>query len=47
MKRVMLAVVGTIAGLIALLSFRSHPGPAAVGSLPAASLGPASSLVTP
>ena len=47
MKRVILAVVGTIAGLIALLSFRSHPGPAAVGSLPAASLGPASSLVTP
>ena len=47
MKRVMLAVVGTIAGLIALLSFRSHPGAATVGGLPAASLGPASSLVTP
>ena len=47
MKRVMLAVVGTIAGLIALLSFRSHPGPAAVGSLPAATLGPVPSLVTP
>lgn len=47
MKRLMLAVVGTIAGLIALLSFRTHPGPAAVGSLPAASLGPVPSLVTP
>ena len=47
MKRVMLAVVGTIAGLISLLSFQIHPGPAAVGSLPAASLGPVPSLVTP
>ena len=47
MKRLILAVVGTIAGLIALLSFRTHPGPAAVGSLPAASLGPVPSLVTP
>jgi hypothetical protein len=40
MKRVILAVVGTIAGLIALLSFRSHPGAATVGGLPAASLTP-------
>ena len=47
MKRLILAVVGTIAGLIALLSFRTHAGPAAVGSLPAASLGPVPSLVTP
>ena len=47
MKRLILAVAGTIAGLIALLSFRTHPGPAAVGSLPAASLGPVPSLVTP
>jgi hypothetical protein len=47
MKRLILAVAGTIAGLIALLSFRIHPGPAAVGSLPAATLGPGSSLVTP
>jgi uncharacterized protein with FMN-binding domain len=38
MKRLILAVAGTIAGLIALLSFRTHAGPAAVGSLPAASL---------
>ena len=47
MKRLILAVAGTIAGLIALLSFQTHAGPAAVGSLPAATLGPAPSLVTP
>ena len=47
MKRLILAVAGTIAGLIALLSFRVHPGPAAVGSLPAATLSPVPSLVTP
>lgn len=47
MKRLILAVAGTIAGLIALLSFRTHPGPAAVGSLPAATRGPGPSLVTP
>jgi hypothetical protein len=47
MKRLILAVVSTIAGLIALLSFRTHAGPAAVGSLPAATLGPVPSLVTP
>ena len=34
MKRLILAVAGTIAGLIALLSFRTHAGPAAAGSLP-------------
>jgi uncharacterized protein with FMN-binding domain len=47
MKRLILAVAGTIAGLIALLSFQIHPGPAAVGGLPAATLGPVPSLVTP
>ena len=47
MKRLILAIASTIAGLITLLSFRTHPGPAAVGSLPAASLGPVPSLVTP
>ncbi len=47
MKRLILAVAGTIAGLIALLSFGTHGGPAAVGSLPAARLGPVPSLVTP
>jgi uncharacterized protein with FMN-binding domain len=47
MKRLILAVAGTIAGLIALLSFRTHPGAAAVGSLPAATLRPVPSLVAP
>jgi uncharacterized protein with FMN-binding domain len=47
MKRLILAVAGTIAGLIAVLSFQTHPGPAAAGSLPAATLGPEPSLVTP
>jgi uncharacterized protein with FMN-binding domain len=47
MKRLILAVAGTIAGLIALLSFQTHAGPATVGSLPAATLGPVPSLVTP
>jgi uncharacterized protein with FMN-binding domain len=46
-KRLILAVAGTIAGLIGLLSFQTHPGPAAAGSLPAATLGPAPSPVTP
>jgi uncharacterized protein with FMN-binding domain len=46
-KRLILAVVSTIAGLITLLSFRTHPGPAAVGSLPAASLGPSPSSPAP
>ena len=40
MKRLILALAGTIAGLIALLSFQTRPGPAAVGSLPTATLGP-------
>jgi FMN-binding domain len=47
MKRLILAVASTIAGLIALLSFRTHAGPVAVGSLPAASLGPVPSLAAP
>jgi hypothetical protein len=47
MKRLILAVASTIAGLIALLSFRTHAGPAAVGGLPSVTLGPAPSLVTP
>jgi hypothetical protein len=46
-KRLILAVAGTIAGLIALLSFQTHAGPAAIGSLPAATLGPGPSPVTP
>jgi uncharacterized protein with FMN-binding domain len=47
MKRLILAVASTIAGLIGLLSFQTHAGSAAAGSLPAATLGPGPSLVTP
>ena len=47
MKRLILAVVSTIAALIALLSFRTHPGAGVVGSLPSATLGPVPSLVSP
>src|SRR5580704_16774639 len=47
MKRLILAVAGTIAGLVALLSFRIQPGPAAVCSLPAVTLGPVPSLAGP
>jgi len=47
MKRLILAVAGTIGGLIALLSFQTHAGPAAAGSLPVATLGPGPSLLTP
>jgi uncharacterized protein with FMN-binding domain len=39
-KRLILAIAGTIAGLIVLLSFQTHPGPAAAGGLPTATLGP-------
>lgn len=38
MKRILLALVGTVAGLTALLSFKSHAGLAGRGGLPAASL---------
>jgi len=38
MKRILLALVGTVAGLTALLSFKSHTGLAGRGGLPAASL---------
>jgi uncharacterized protein with FMN-binding domain len=41
MKRVILAVLGTVAGLVALLDFKSHAGPGALagGRLPSASVG--------
>lgn len=49
MKRVVLAVLGTVAGLVGLLSFKSHGQPvgnvllpSAAGSGPASSPGPAS-----
>jgi uncharacterized protein with FMN-binding domain len=40
MKRVILAVLGTVAGLVALLDFKSHAGPgtSAAGPLPSATL---------
>ena len=48
MKRLILAVAGTIAGLIAVLSFQTHPGPAAAWQACwAATLGQEPSLVTP
>jgi uncharacterized protein with FMN-binding domain len=46
-KRLILAIAATIAGLIGLLSFRIHPGAVAVGSLPSATQGPVPSLVPP
>jgi uncharacterized protein with FMN-binding domain len=42
MKRVLLSVLGTVLGLVALLSFKSHGAPLATGALPSAGL-PASS----
>lgn len=38
MKRIVLAVTGTIAGLIALLSFKTHPAVSSAGGLPSAAL---------
>jgi uncharacterized protein with FMN-binding domain len=38
MKRIALAVAGTIAGLVALLSFKSHTALSGSGALPGASL---------
>jgi len=38
MKRILLALVGTVAGLAALLSFKTHSGLTGGAALPAASL---------
>jgi len=38
MKRIVLAIAGTVAGLAALLSFKSHTALSGSGALPAASL---------
>jgi uncharacterized protein with FMN-binding domain len=46
MKRIVLAIAGTVAGLAALLSFKSHTALTARGALPAASL-PSSTPATP
>jgi uncharacterized protein with FMN-binding domain len=48
MKRVLLAITGTVAGLIALLSFKTHaPVGAAVGALPATTPAPSASTAAP
>jgi uncharacterized protein with FMN-binding domain len=48
MKRVILTIVGTVLGLVALLSFRSHGQPAAANSgLPSAALPGSSSSTEP
>ena len=46
MKRIVLAIAGTVAGLAALLSFKSHTTLTGRGALPAASL-PSSTPATP
>jgi uncharacterized protein with FMN-binding domain len=46
MKRVLFSVVGTVLGLVALLSFKSQGQPLVSGALPSAGL-PASSASTP
>jgi uncharacterized protein with FMN-binding domain len=48
MKRILLAVSGTVLGLVALLSFKTHPVAAGAGhALPSAGLPPASSTAAP
>jgi len=46
MRRVILAVTGTIAGLVALLSFKTHPAMTTTGTLPSAGL-PAAGTTAP
>jgi uncharacterized protein with FMN-binding domain len=43
MKRIVLSVLGTVLGLIALLSFKSHDHQVIVGQLPSAALRPSTS----
>ena len=43
MRRVILAIVGTVAGLVVLLSFKTHSTPATVASPPSASASKAGS----
>ena len=43
MKRIVLSVLGTVLGLIALLSFKSHDHPLTAAQLPSAALSPSSS----
>ena len=39
MRRVVLAIAGTIAGLVVLLTFKSHSGTSAVSAAPAGTAG--------
>ncbi len=47
MRRVILSIAGTIAGLVALLSFKTHPAITTSGALPSASLPSASTSTGP
>lgn len=46
MKRILLAIVGTVLGLVALLGFKSHPGVGGLNALPSAAL-PGAATTTP
>ncbi len=48
MRRVVLAIVGTVAGLVVLLTFKSHTGTSAVSAVaPAGTAGPGGTAGTP
>lgn len=47
MKRVLLSVIGTVLGLVALLSFKSHGQPLVQGALPSAALPPSAAAPAP
>ncbi len=47
MKRVLLSVIGTVLGLVALLSFKSHGKPLVSGALPSAALPASAASSTP
>ena len=46
MRRVALAIAGTVAGLVVLLTFKSHTGTSAVSAAPAGTAGPGGSVGT-
>ncbi len=46
MRRVALAIAGTVAGLVVLLTFKSHTGTSAVSAAPAGTAGPGGSAGT-
>ena len=47
MRRVALAIAGTVAGLVVLLTFKSHTGTSAVSAAPAGTAGPGGTAGTP